>query len=88
MLRVHIREICFEAGKMHSGTCFIFIDFLSLASCACSHAPNAYRWEVVMAGEAMHALAGTADRAPTDWCTVDEKTWALLDGDPMVRSMR
>lgn len=69
---------------MHSGTCFVFIYFLSLAS----HAPNAHRWEVVMAGEAMHALAGTADRAPTDWCTVDEKTWALLDGDPMVRPMR
>jgi hypothetical protein len=38
-----------------------------------------------MAGAAMQALAGTADRAPTDWCTLDDKCWALLDGDPSVR---
>jgi len=38
------------------------------------------RWEVLLAGPAMLALGPTADRAPTDWCTVHPECWALLEG--------
>jgi hypothetical protein len=38
------------------------------------------RWEVLLAGPAMQALGPTADRAPTDWCTVHPECWALLQG--------
>jgi hypothetical protein len=38
------------------------------------------RWEVLLAGPAMQALGPTADRAPTDWCTVHPECWALLEG--------
>jgi hypothetical protein len=38
------------------------------------------RWEVLLAGPAMQALGPTADRAPTDWCSVHPECWALLEG--------
>ncbi len=41
------------------------------------------RWEVVLAGAAMQALGATAELAPTDHLVVEEKCWALLEGNPM-----
>jgi len=40
------------------------------------------RWEVVLAGAAMQALGATAELAPTDHLVVEEKCWALLEGNP------